>query len=57
VECIVRILPQAIIALVVILLLSIGALFIGTNAEREGDKWKPAIICTTGTTPVRCVGD
>lgn len=52
-----RILPQAIIALVVILLLSIGALFIGTNAEREGDKWKPAIICTTGTTPVRCVGD
>lgn len=56
-ESIVSILPQAVIALVIAVLLSVGAFFIGSNGTHESSKWQPAAACTTGTTPVKCVGN
>jgi hypothetical protein len=57
VENIVSIIPQALVALVIIVLLSFGALTIGSNAPRHSEVWQPAVICTTGNSPVTCVDD
>ncbi len=56
-ERIVSILPQAIAALIIAVLLGLGAFFIGSNGGRASSDWQPATICTTGTTPVQCVGN
>ena len=52
-----RIIPQAIIALVIAALLGVGAFFLGQAAPHEYTKWEPAVICTPGDKPVPCVGD
>jgi len=57
VEGIVRILPQAIIALIIAVLLGVGSFFIGTAGPHEYGKWQTSEICTNGTNPVRCIGD
>ena len=51
------IIPQALAALILVVLLSLGALYLGTNAPREMEKVHPVAVCTTGTTPVKCVGN
>lgn len=51
------IIPQALIAIVLIALIGVGAIFIGTNAPREQEKVHPAIVCTVSTTPIDCVGN
>jgi len=53
----VRILPQAIIALIIAVLLGVGSFFIGTAGPHEHGKWQTSEICTNGTNPVRCIGD
>jgi len=57
VESIVSILPQAVVALIIIVLLSLGAFFIGSNGARASSNWHPAASCTTGSTPIKCVGN
>ncbi len=49
------IIPQALVALVIVVLLSLGAFFIGGNAPRRSEQWQPAMICTTGNNPTTCV--
>jgi len=56
VESIVSIIPQALVALVIIVVLSLGAFFIGGNAPRRSEQWQPAMSCTTGISPTTCVG-
>ncbi len=51
------ILPQAVVALIIIVLLSLGAFFIGSNGARASSNWHPAASCTTGSTPIKCVGN
>lgn len=51
------IIPQAIAALIITVLLSLGAVFIGGNGARASSNWQPAASCTTGSTPVKCVGN
>jgi len=57
VESIVSIIPQAVAALIIIVLLSLGAIFIGGNGPHRFDTFQPGAFCTTGSTPVKCVGN
>ncbi len=51
------IIPQAVAALIIIVLLSLGAIFIGGNGPHRFDTFQPGAFCTTGSTPVKCVGN